>query len=93
MLVELSSRQAEVVSDVPDVKGIVEKVAKEMRAGVLRGPDGHLPPRNVPAHVKKFAIGHMEALYGQRIDSLSRYGFVDGEARTAAEDGQFDIGD
>lgn len=92
MLVELSSGQAEVVSDVPDVKGIVEEVAKEMRAGVLRGPDGHLPPRNVPAHVKKFAIGHMEALYGQRIDSLSRYGFVDGEARAAAEDGRFDIG-
>ena len=91
MLVELSSQRAEVVGDVPDVKGIVEAVAKEMRAGAVDGVDGNLPPRNVPAHVKKFAIGHMEALYGQRIDALSRYGLVDGDPRAALEDGRLDM--
>ena len=91
MLVELSSQRAEVVGDVPDVKGIVEAVAKEMRAGAVDGVDGNLPPRNVPAHVKKFAIGHMEALYGQRIDALSRYGLEDGDPRAALEDGRLDM--
>ena len=92
MLVELSSQRAEVVSDVPDVKGIVESVAKEMRAGALNGPGGQTEPRNVPTHVKKFAIGHMEALYGQRIDALSRYGVVNGDLHAAAVDGRLELG-
>ena len=104
-LVELSSRRAEVTGDVPDVKGIVDAVAKDVRAGLvvdsvgcqggIEGEDSdnsrRLPPRNVPAHVKKFAVGHMEALYGQRVDALSRYGFVDGDHHGAVEDGWLEL--
>jgi len=97
-LVEVASRRAEVAGEVPDVSGIVEAVAKEMRSGlVVKVADAEaggvgagsqagaaksditekrLPGRNVPAHVKKFAIGHMEGLYGQRVDALSRYGYL-----------------
>jgi hypothetical protein len=65
-LVQMSMNLAERTDDSPIVKDVVEAAAKELKS-TLGAKDAKV---HVPAHVKKFAVSHMEGLYGQRVDSF-----------------------